>query len=60
MGNIKRFFAEEEGLATLEIVLITVILLGLVVVFKDTIKNFFSTIMTKITGNANDILNTTW
>ncbi|WP_194190076.1 Flp1 family type IVb pilin [Clostridium chrysemydis] len=55
---LKRFFKEEEGLATLEIVLILVILIGLVVIFKDTIKAFFQRIMNKITSGSEDILNT--
>lgn len=44
MNLIKNFFKEEEGIATLEVVLIAVILLGLIILFKDWIVQFFKNI----------------
>ncbi|MCQ2517511.1 MAG: holin, BlyA family protein [Lachnospiraceae bacterium] len=53
MGLIKRFFSEEEGLSTVEIILILVVLIGLVLIFKDEmvtiVKNVFKNINNKIT-----------
>lgn len=48
MELLKSFFKEEEGLATLEIVLIVVVLIGLALLFKDTITNFVKNILSKI------------
>ena len=50
-----RFFREEEGLATIEIVLIICILAALAFIFKNAIKNFFTQIQTAITNQINKI-----
>lgn len=56
MNLMKRFFKEEEGIATLEIVLIAVILLGLIILFKDWIVEFFNSVLEKIKGDGAEIL----
>ena len=35
MNQLKRFLKEEDGLSTVEIILILVVLVGLVLIFKD-------------------------
>lgn len=50
---IAGFFKEEEGLATIEIVLILVVLAGLAFMFKGAVASFFSTIKTKIETQIN-------
>lgn len=57
MEIIKKFFKEEEGLATVEIVLILVILVGLVVLFRNAISSFFGQVIEKIKQGGSDILN---
>lgn len=52
MELLKSFFKEEEGLATLEIVLIVVVLIGLALLFKDTITNFVKNILDKIDAES--------
>lgn len=52
MQEIKRFFAEEDGVGVVEVILILVVLVCLVIIFKSKIStlvnNIFSTITTKV------------
>lgn len=56
MELLKNFFKEEEGIGTIEIVLIAVVLIGLVLLFKGQIMELFEKIMTKISGDTDSIL----
>lgn len=56
MELLKRFLKEEEGLGTIEIVLIVVILIGLVITFKGAIKGVLDDIILKMKGDVNDAL----
>lgn len=55
MRNFKSFMKEEDGMGTVEIVLIIVVLIALVAIFKDSIKKLVETILKKISTNANKI-----
>lgn len=55
MKNFKSFMKEEDGMGTVEIVLIIVVLIALVAIFKDSIKKLVETILKKISTNANKI-----
>lgn len=55
MKNVKNFLVEEDGMGTVEIVLIIVVLIALVAIFKDGIKSLMESIMKKIKSNANAI-----
>lgn len=48
---IKEFILEEDGIGTVEIILIIVIIIGLVIIFRDRmttlVQNIFSSINTK-------------
>lgn len=55
MKNFKSFLKEEEGMGTVEIVLIIVVLIALVAIFKESIKKVVETILKKISTNANKI-----
>lgn len=55
MRNLRSFMKEEEGMGTVEIVLIIVVLIALVALFKESIKKVVQTILKKITTNANSI-----
>ena len=52
MELLKSFFKEEEGLATLEIVLIVVVLIGLALLFKDVINEFVGKVLGKVKKEA--------
>lgn len=53
--EIKRFIDEEDGIGTVEIILILVVLIGLVIIFKSQITSLVNTIFSKITNDANSI-----
>lgn len=55
MKNFRSFMKEEDGMGTVEIVLIIVVLIALVAIFKDSIKKVVETILKKISTNANKI-----
>lgn len=52
MRNLRTFIKEEDGMGTVEIVLIIVVLIALVGTFKDGIQKVLKTIMSEITKNA--------
>ena len=51
----KDFWAEEEGMGTVEIILIIVVLISLVIIFKQQLTNLVETIFGKIVKQANTI-----
>ena len=53
--EIKRFIEEEEGIGTVEIILILVVLIGLVIIFKSQITSLVNSIFDKINSRANGI-----
>lgn len=55
MRNLRTFIKEEEGMGTVEIVLVIVVLIALVALFRDGIKKVVDVILNKISTNANDI-----
>lgn len=55
MRNLLSFMREEDGMGTVEIVLIIVVLIALVATFKDGINAVMKKVMTKITTNAGKI-----
>ena len=55
MKNFKQFLKEEDGMGTVEIILIIVVLIGLVVVFKKQITSLVNNVLKKITSSANSI-----
>ena len=55
MRNLRSFLKEEDGMGTVEVVLIIVVLIALVALFMDAIKSVVNTILKKIKTNANKI-----
>ncbi|MBQ7724698.1 MAG: holin, BlyA family protein [Lachnospiraceae bacterium] len=51
---LKKFFAEEDAIGTVEMILILVVLIGLVIIFKtqltDLVNKIFKTINSKATS----------
>lgn len=54
--EINGFWEDERGVGVIEIVLILVILIGLVLIFKEEITDIMTNAFAKITGDANSIL----
>lgn len=60
MGNNKlksfrQFLTEEDGMGTVEVILIIVVLVGLVIIFKEKITEVVNSIFTKITNHTKKI-----
>ncbi|MBQ8231347.1 MAG: hypothetical protein IJZ34_05415 [Lachnospiraceae bacterium] len=55
LKNWKNFLKEEDGMGTVEIILIIVVLVGLVIVFKSQLTQLVGTIFNKITTQTNKI-----
>lgn len=49
LKNFHQFMREEDGMGTVEIILIIVVLVGLVLIFKDQITSIVNSIFSKIT-----------
>lgn len=55
MLEIKRFLKEEEGAGVVELILILVVLIGLVLIFKDQITELVYDIFDTIFQQAGDV-----
>ena len=55
LKNYKDFCREEDGMGTDEIILIIVVLVGLVIIFKEQITKIVNSIFSKITSQTNKI-----
>ena len=60
MGNNKlksfrQFLTEEDGMGTVEVILMIVVLVGLVIIFKEKITEVVNSIFTKITNQTKKI-----
>lgn len=59
MNNInreaKKFWNDEDGMGVVEVVLITIVLVGLVVLFKKQITDLVNSVLSKMTNQANKI-----
>ncbi len=55
MNKIKDFFREEDGIGTVEMILILVVLISLVIIFKDQLTNLVNDIFSQITSKSSSI-----
>ena len=53
--GIKEFLIEEDGMGTVELILIIVVLISLVIIFKTQLTNLVNNVFQKITSQANSI-----
>lgn len=51
----KQFVREEDGMGTVEVILIIVVLVGLVIIFKDQLTKIVNNLFNKITSQTNKI-----
>ncbi|MCR5789700.1 MAG: holin, BlyA family protein [Lachnospiraceae bacterium] len=49
---VKRFWQEEDGIGTVEMILILVVLIGLVVIFRDQLTTLINGIFERITTDS--------
>ncbi|MBO4981158.1 MAG: hypothetical protein J6C84_04595 [Lachnospiraceae bacterium] len=55
LKDIRQFVREEDGMGTVEIILIIVVLVGLVLIFKEQITKIVNNIFSKITTQTNKV-----
>ena len=51
----EQFLREEDGMGTVEVILIIVVLVGLVIIFKDQITNIVNDLFKKISSQTGKI-----
>ena len=56
LKGIREFLQEEEGMGTVEIILIIVVLIGLVIIFKAQLRSLVEKVFEKITSDSNTIM----
>ena len=55
LKTFRQFIKEEDGMGTVEVILIIVVLVGLVVIFKEKITETVTSIFSKITSQTKKI-----
>lgn len=55
LWKIKNFFGDEEGIGVVEVILILLVLVGLVIIFKDQIVSLAKSIFSNINSQVNTI-----
>lgn len=58
MYHFIEFLDEEDGIGVVELILILVVLIGLVLIFKDSLRKLVKDIFDTITKNATEVSNT--
>ena len=55
MNEVKNFLKEEDGIGTVEIILILVVLIGLVLIFKNQLTSLVQNIFNTIKSQAGKV-----
>lgn len=58
MRRIDEFLMEEDGIGVVELILILVVLIGLVLIFKDSLRSLVKSIFDTIESGAADVSKT--
>lgn len=53
--GVKNFWAEEDGIGVIEVVLILVVLIGLVIIFKGQITTLLNDIFSQINSQSKEV-----
>ncbi len=56
LKGFRSFLREEEGMGTVEIILIIVVLIGLVIIFKTQLRSLVEKVFEKITTDSNTVM----
>lgn len=54
--GIKQFIKEDDGVGTVEVVLLLVIIVALVVLFRKQIKDIFDKAMVKVNKDSEEVI----
>lgn len=52
---VKSFLVEDDAVGVVEIILILVVLIGLVIIFKEQLQTLVTSLLNKITKQSNSI-----
>lgn len=55
MKLLKEFWKEEDAVGVVEIILILVVLIGLVLIFKEQLTSLVKNILSKVTKQSNSV-----
>lgn len=55
LKGMREFIREEDGMGTVEIILIIVVLVGLVIIFKSQITQIINSLFQKITSQTGTV-----
>lgn len=55
MNTLKRFIKDENGVGVVEVILILVVLIGLVLIFKNQLISIVNSIFEKITSESSSV-----
>ena len=55
LGRVRNFLEEEDGIGVVEVILILLVLVGLVIIFKDQIVSLAKSIFSSINSQVNTI-----
>lgn len=55
LKSFNQFLEEEDGMGTVEVILIIVVLVGLVIIFKDRITEIVEDLFKKITSQSGKV-----
>lgn len=56
LKGFKNFLKEEEGMGTVEVILIIVVLIGLVIIFKTQLRSLVESVFEKITKDSKTVM----
>ena len=55
MNSFQRFLNEEDGMGVVEMILIIIVLIGLVILFRDSLRSLVESILKTVTDNAKSV-----
>ena len=55
MKGLREFIHEEDGIGTVEMILILVVLIGIVIIFRDQIRQIVTNIMNTIKSKSESV-----
>lgn len=55
MKKIKDYLREEDGIGTVELILILVVLIGLVIIFRDQLTSLINSIFERIVNDSSAV-----
>lgn len=55
VGGIREFLREEDGMGVVEVILIIVVLISLVIIFRDSIQTVTKNILNKVKSGSDTI-----